>query len=247
MLMLSDYFKGLSSVLVAYSGGLDSAVLAKAAYDALGVKAVAVTFDTPTIARHELADAVETAKNIGIQHVIEEYRELSDEGFRSNPPDRCYHCKKMMADMLLKLAAARGLKCVVEGTTIDELEGHRPGYKAVQDAGVRSPYVELGLSKDDVRAYAREYGLNQDQPSTTCLASRIPVGTEVTDELLAKIEAAEDYLRCLGLTQVRVRVEGEDARIEVCREDFGLVVGHSGEIVEELPFRRVTLDLRGYS
>jgi len=234
-------------VLVAYSGGLDSTVLSKAAYDALGGDALAVTLDSPLLPRRELRDAVETAKRIGIEHAVVHYSELMDRDFKRNPPDRCYRCKRMMARKLKELAAERKIGCVVEGTTCDELEGHRPGYKALREAGILSPYVELGLRKTDVRELAMAYGLRFDMPSTTCLASRIPAGVEVTGELLAKIEDAEDYLLSLGLTQVRVRVEGEDARIEAYESEFGKVIDRSSEITGRLPFRRVTLDLRGYS
>ncbi|MBD3388878.1 MAG: ATP-dependent sacrificial sulfur transferase LarE [Candidatus Altiarchaeales archaeon] len=245
--MLADYFKGLESVLVAFSGGVDSSVLAKAAYECLGEDAVAVTFDTPTLPRSEMMEARETAEHIGIRHVVVRYTELSNEDFRRNPDERCYYCKRMMSEKLKEVARELGVHSIVEGTTADELEGHRPGYRALQEAGVLSPMAELGLTKDDVRRMALEYGLRHDKPSGACLSSRIPSGTEITEELLIKVEESEDFLRSLGLSQVRVRVEGDCARIETYRDDFPIVLEHAGEIVEELPFKRVSLDLRPYS
>jgi uncharacterized protein len=244
---LTGYMRDLGGVLVAYSGGVDSSVLAYVAHRVLGDKAVAVTFDTPTLPRHELMEAVECASLIGLRHEVVEYTELSDSSFRSNPADRCYFCKKLMADELTKSARNNSLAYVVEGTTVDELLGHRPGYRALKEAGILSPYVELGMSKYDVRCLAEKYGLRYEKPSGACLASRIPSGTVITEEILKKVEESEDYLRSLGLTQVRVRVMGDDARIETYESEFDKVVDNADEIRQALPFRRVVLDLRGYS
>lgn len=232
---------------MAFSGGVDSSVLAKAAHRALRDQAVAVTFDTPTYSRRELKEAREVAADIGIRHIIVEYSELSDADFTRNPGDRCFFCKRMMAKKLKDVAEAEGLANIVEGTTVDELAGHRPGYRAIKESGILSPFVELGLTKNDVVALAKEYGLEHDKPPGACLSSRIPEGTKITEPLLRTVEEAEDYLRTLGLRQVRVRIEGEDARIEVYAEDFAKVIEHSQEIKGKLPFRRVSLDLSGYS
>jgi pyridinium-3,5-biscarboxylic acid mononucleotide sulfurtransferase len=247
---LADFFSKQRNALVSFSGGVDSSVLAKAAYDALGADALAVTFDTPTLPRSELACAKKTAKKIGIRHLIVPYSELGSRQFRSNPKDRCYFCKKRMAQKLKEVAKEHGMGCIVEGTNAEDLKGHRPGYRALKEAGISSPLAELGFAKDDVRKLAKEYGLDYMKPSAACLSSRIPQGTEITKELLRTVEEAEDYLKSLGLTQVRVRLEGEgclDARIEVCPEEFQKVIKHSSEIVDALSFRRVSLDLRGYS
>ncbi len=243
---LAGWLKGKGSVLVACSGGVDSSVLAKAAYDVLGDDALAVTFDTPAVPRREIKHAVEAATSIGIRHLTVGLNLLEDEDFIRNPENRCYFCKRLMASRLKEMAADHGLSCVVEGTTVDELQGHRPGYRALQEAGVLSPYVELGMSKDDVRALAAEYGIKV-RPSGACLATRVPSGVEVTEELLRRVEDSEDYLRSLGLEQVRVRVEGDNARIETLISGFGAVLEHADEINDKLQFNRVSLDLRGYS
>jgi pyridinium-3,5-biscarboxylic acid mononucleotide sulfurtransferase len=245
---LAGFFKSRRSALVAFSGGVDSAVLAKAAYDALGEGALAVTFDTPSTPRHDLEDAVKTAKAIGIRHLVVKYSEVADDDYRKNPQDRCYFCKRHMASRLRDIAAEHQMDLIVEGTNAEDLHGHRPGYRALREAGISSPLAELGAGKAQVRALAKEYGLDWGRPSSACLASRVPTGTGIDEATLRKIDESEDYLRSLGITQVRVRVdESDSARIEVLKSEFPIVLAHTSKIVEKLPFRRVTLDLRGYS
>jgi len=247
---LARFFRDKGPVLVAYSGGIDSSVLAKAAYDALGEDALAVTFDTPTITRSELALAKKTAKRIGIRHVVERYSELWDKRFRENPGNRCYFCKKKMAERLRKVAGKHGIKLIVEGTNAEDLKGERPGYKALKEAGISSPLAELGFTKNQVRALARRHGLNWDKPSSACLASRIPTGKEVTYGRLRLVEDAEECLKSLGIRQVRVRLvppDCRDARIEVEKKDFKSVLENAEKIRKSLPFRRISLDLSPYS
>jgi pyridinium-3,5-biscarboxylic acid mononucleotide sulfurtransferase len=248
--VLENHIRGLGSVLVAYSGGVDSGVLAQASYNALHGGALAVTFDTPTIPRRELSAAKAAAKRMGIRHIVVKYTELSDGRFAKNPKNRCFFCKRAMACKMKEVAKRHGMRHVIEGTNAQDLLGHRPGYRAIKGAGIGSPLAELGFTKEDVRAMARKYGLDWRKPSAACLASRIPTGVRVTKARLRKIEESEDYLKSLGLTQVRVRLEGaksDVARIVVESNEFYKVAANRNKILRRLPFKRVTLDLRGYS
>jgi pyridinium-3,5-biscarboxylic acid mononucleotide sulfurtransferase len=243
------YFVKRRKSLVAFSGGVDSSVLAKAAHKAQGGNALAVTFDTPTTSKAELAHAKQTADKIGIKHIVVKYSELGNSVFSANPHDRCYHCKKLMTAKLKEVAKQYAIESVVEGTNASDLNGHRPGYKALTEAGIESPFVTLGMTKDDIRAIAKNYGLDWNRPSNACLASRIPTGGQITAERLRKVDDAEEYLRSLGLTQVRVRLGGselDEARIEVRPAEFTVVLKNSDEILGHLQFRKVTLDLAGY-
>jgi uncharacterized protein len=248
---LKGYFRGLGSAAVAFSGGVDSSILAKAAYDVLGDKAVAVTIVSPTNDPLEIANAKRVAKEIGIKHILVNHSELTNKCFRENKPDRCYHCKKEIIFVLRKTAEKYGIKNVIEGTNAQELTGHRPGYKAVKESKAISPLAELGITKDDVRAIARLMKLsNAEKPSTACLASRIPYGTPITVKLLKKVASAESVIRRLGIKQFRVRCFDDLAVIEVLPDDFGIILENSYDIdskMNKLGFKRVTLDLAGYS
>ncbi len=248
---LRSYFAGFESVAVAYSGGVDSTVLAKAAYDALGTNALAVTIDSPTMERSELQAAGKTAKEIGINHVVVRHDELANPCFRSNQPDRCYHCKKEMLSVLKETASGKGIPEVAEGTNAEDIKGHRPGYRAVKEAGVHSPLAELGFTKKDIREMAGYMKLsNSEKPSMACLSSRIPYGTEITKDLLEKVSKAEAAVRRAGVGQLRVRCMGEVAVIEVLPGDFEKVLKSReslGRDLKKLGFSRVALDLKGYS
>ncbi len=247
---LLEWFRRYSSALVAFSGGVDSAVVAACAARALGGRALAVTADSSTMPRRELEHARRLAAEIGISHRVIREDELEDERFRANPENRCYYCRSKLASALRRIAEEEGYEVIVDGANAGDLGEHRPGLKALREHGIRSPLLELGMHKQEVREVARLLGLSvSDKPPMACLASRIPYGDPITREKLRAVELAEEFFFEHGFRNVRVRMHGEVARIEVEEEDMPMAVSMRREIAQHLRslgFRYVTLDLMGY-
>jgi pyridinium-3,5-biscarboxylic acid mononucleotide sulfurtransferase len=249
---LEDLLGRENSVLVCYSGGIDSAVVLAAAHRALGPRAVGVTAVSPSLPASELADAERIAREIGAEHRLVESSELSREGYVNNGPDRCFHCKSELYDLAAQKRSEWQLDVVVNGTNLDDLGDYRPGLEAAKLAGVRSPLVELGFRKADVREVGRELGLSAwDKPAAACLSSRIPYGTSVTPKRLEQVGGFEANLRELGFRRSRVRYHDEIARIELELEDLTRML--EPEIRSAVlaagkahGFTYVTLDLAGY-
>jgi uncharacterized protein len=254
-LKLIDWFKSVESpVLVAFSGGVDSSVVLTVASLALGRSSVlAITATSPIHHEEDLAWAKRVAELLGVTHILVESHELEDPNFISNPPNRCYFCKKSLAKELSKVAERFGAKTVVDGTNASDLSGYRPGLLAFVEAGVRSPLAEVGITKDEAREIARALSLpNWDRPSMSCLATRIPYGEPVDVEKLKRVAEAEKIVKALtGVSVVRVRDHGYIARIEVGRDERKKLFNDStmdrvAEELRKLGYKYVTLDLHGY-
>jgi uncharacterized protein len=249
---LQAIFREMDRTLIAYSGGVDSALIAKVAQDVLGDRALAITAISPSLLPEELIEAEEQAESIGIAHEVVETLEMENPNYTSNPINRCYFCKSELHDTLKPLAIERGYPYVVDGVNADDLRDYRPGIQAAKERGVRSPLAEVGFSKVEVRELSKQLGLSWwDKPAQPCLSSRFPYGEEITLEKLQRVGRAEIYLRKLGYRNLRVRSEGETARIELPPEKIQEFVVNTdlSQVVkafQDYGFSYVTLDLEGY-
>jgi len=247
---LKDTISKMGSVLIAYSGGVDSTLLVKVAYEMLGERVLAVTAKSPLYPVSEIESAIATAKNIGVKHLIIESDELKISNFADNPKNRCYLCKKDLFDKLRQLATEYRLVYILDGSNASDTNDFRPGRQAVKEFGVRSLLAEVGLTKEEVREISKKLGLaTYDKPSFACLASRFPYGKRITYDALKIVESAENYIKTLGLSQVRVRHYENFCRIEVEKKEMPLLIKRQNQIVnkfKELGYTYVTLDLEGY-
>ncbi len=249
---LRRMFQDMDRALIAYSGGIDSTLVAKIAYDILGDRALAMTAYSPSLLPEDLEEAIAQAQAIGIPHEIIETHEMENPNYTTNPINRCYFCKSELHDTLKPIALARGFLYVVDGVNADDLQDYRPGIQAAKERGARSPLAEVGVSKLEVREISRAIGLPWwNKPAQPCLSSRFPYGEGITVEKLQRVGRAEIYLRQLGWSNIRVRSEGDTAKIEVLPEQVQPFVMKTDlpaliDRFKSYGFLYVTLDLEGY-
>jgi uncharacterized protein len=244
---MKEIVRGTGGALVAFSAGVDSTLVLAVAREVLGDRAVALTAHSPSVPQTERAEARALAERLGARHIVVESREGEDPRYQENSPERCYFCKSELYRLCEENCRALGLPAVLDGFNADDRRDHRPGHRAALERQVLSPLAEAGLTKDEVRAWSEAYGLSTwDKPQMACLASRVPYGTPVTPQRLARIEAAEAGVRAAGLRQFRVRDHGEVGRIEVAAEEMDLAYSRRVEIaaaVRRAGFALAALDL----
>jgi pyridinium-3,5-biscarboxylic acid mononucleotide sulfurtransferase len=237
-------------ILVAYSGGVDSSLLARVATDVLKENALCVILDSETLPRSELNHAEDLARSLGLNYEVRKCSLLSLDDFVKNPPNRCYFCKKASFGQLLSLARERGIDCIADGLNLSDDDDYRPGIAACREMGIWHPFVDVGISKEDIREIARNLGLSfWDKPSSACLSSRIPYGEEIRVDNLTMVEQAEDFLKSLGFSQVRVRAHGKLARIELLERDMQKALNCREVISKEfkfIGFLYAAMDLLGF-
>jgi pyridinium-3,5-biscarboxylic acid mononucleotide sulfurtransferase len=248
---LKEAIKAFQKIVIAFSGGVDSTFLLKVSVDVLGrTNVLAFIGLSPTCPQGEIEGAVRLSKLIGAEYIVEETSEMEDPYFIQNTTSRCYFCKTHLFEKAWEIAKNRGFLHVAEGSNLDDMDDFRPGRKACVEQNVLSPLLIAELTKNEIRELSKRYSLpTYDKPSLACLSSRIPYGTQISIEVLKRIECSEDFIRSLGIRQVRVRYYGSIARIEVMSEDFGTIMANTTSIVEALRqygFFYVTLDLEGY-
>ncbi len=248
---LKEYIKNLKSVAVAYSSGVDSTLLLKISHDILKDKVIAITARSDSFPKRESDEAIEFCKKENIKHIIVDSKELEIEGFKDNPPNRCYICKKELFLKIKQIAKENNIEYVIEGSNKDDEGDYRPGMIAIKELGIKSPLKDIGLTKKEIRELSKEYKLKTaSKQSFACLASRFPYGEEITKEKLNMVESAEQFLLDLGFKQLRVRIHKDNlARIEVLPDEFESLIKNKKEIIKklkEIGFRYISMDLEGY-
>lgn len=247
---LKEILATMDSMVIAYSGGTDSTLVLKVAHDVLGENAIAMTAVSASLPVSDRIEAEEIARQIGAKHILIDTQETSDPDYLANTPNRCFFCKNETYGRMADYARQHGFAVIVDGTNADDTGDFRPGRRAASEYHVRSPLLEAGLTKDEIRQLSKELGLpNWDKPAAACLSSRVPYGTKITVDMLSQVERAEAVLHGMGLRQLRVRHHGQVARIEAEPADFPRLLEHRSQIVSALNalgYTYVSLDLAGF-